>query len=223
MMPIVKRLRFGLLLALALASCKGAKQAEPSFSLRLQPQALELLSGEAGSLKVSVSRSGGFAAPVTVTPAGETDGLAYDPLTLGATESKGILTLVAQDGAVLGTSLPVVVATGSGLPRRETLTLRLSAPTAEVTDVVIVGGEGSKQVWQGSGSVRVTVTGRHLVRVTAVSLDELALTFTASELGGDTNGLVASAGAVVTLEGVAVHGNAEVGIRLSRAPKVTLR
>jgi hypothetical protein len=172
-----------LFVLLFVASCNGDRQGAPSFSIRLEPQVLELLIGEVGSLTVSVSRSGGFSAPVTVTLAGETAGLAYDPVTIDDTESEGTLTILAQDGATLGTSFPVVVATGGGLERTETLTLRLSAPKAEVTSVVVESHEGSKQVRQGAGNVTLSVTGKHLKRVTGVTLGELAVTFVASEDG----------------------------------------
>lgn|GEM_PF-805834 len=174
---------FLVLFPLLLASCNGDKPGAPNFTITLQPQVLELLIGEPGSLTVKLSRSGGFAGAVTVTLAGETTGLAYDPITISDTESEGTLTIVAQDGATIGTSFPVVKATGGGLERLETLTLRLSVPKAEVTSVSIEDNEGSKQVRQGAGSVNLSVTGRHLERVTGITLGELAVAFTASEDG----------------------------------------
>jgi hypothetical protein len=175
-----------LLFALLFASaCNTDRQGPgtPSFSIRLEPKALELLIGEIGSLKVILSRSGGFAGAVTVTLAGETTGLAYDPVTIGDAESEGTLTIVAQDGATLGTSFPVVKATGGGLERSETLTLRLSVPKAEVTSVLVEDNEGSKQVRQGAGNVTLRVRGNHLTRVTGTTLGGLAVSFAASEDG----------------------------------------
>lgn len=172
-----------LLALLLVTSCNGDKQGVPNLTIRLEPQVLELLVGEPGSLTVRLSRSGGFAGAVTVTLAGETAGLVYEPITIDGTESEGALTIVAQDGATLGTSFPVVKATADGLERSETLTLHISVPKAGVTSVVVEGNEGSKQVRQGTGSLTVSVMGRHLKRVTGVTLGELAVAFSASEDG----------------------------------------
>lgn len=149
----------------------------PDFTFTLEPEVLELRLDEAATITVRLNRNRTFSAPVTVTLEGETSGLIVTPLTIEATQTQGTLTILAQDGATLGSSFPVVRARGGGVDKSETLTLRITVPTVEILDVSIDGNDTSRQVRQGVGQVSLTVTGRYLKRVTAVSLGDLQTQF----------------------------------------------
>ncbi len=163
------------LLALSATALTACRQAEgpgvPTFTLRLEPATLEVRVTETGEVGVAIARSGGFDAPVTVTLAGAVTGLEAEPLVV--TGDAGVLRVKATDAATIGTTFPAVRAEGGDVTRTETLTLRVARAVARPSEVTVEGGGGSRQVPQGRGEVRLSVTGENLERATSVSLGGL--------------------------------------------------
>lgn len=175
----LKKRSHALLFALTLLAACGqdspapSTQADQTFSIRLDPAVLNLRVTETGSVKVMVSRSGGFADPVTITLGGESTGLEATPLNITGTE--GTLKIRASDLAKLGSSFPLVRAEGGGLSKTETLTLKLTGAVATAASIALRDNAGSPQVRQGSGSVVLDINGGNLDRVTAFKLGDLTL------------------------------------------------
>lgn len=168
-------MRYLFLLLIGLLAACGSKGTppEPTFSIRLEPAVLSLRVAETGSVKVIVSRSGGFAEAVTVTLGGENTGLSADPLSIPAASSEGTLTLRVGDAAKIGTSFPVVQAKAGSISKSETLTLRVAKAVAEATKVSVKDNTGSSQVRQGFGEVTLEIEGKNLERMTAFKLGDL--------------------------------------------------
>lgn len=165
--------RLATLLLLNLAACGGPAPApaQPTFTLRVEPPVLELRVTQTATLKVMVSRSGGFVAPVMLSLGGENTGLESAPVTVLGGE--GSLSIKVTDAAKTGTSFPAVVGTAGALTKSETLTLRVAKAVAAVSSVTVNEGGGSAQVRQGFGSVTLQVQGSNLERVTAFRVGDL--------------------------------------------------
>src|SRR5690606_407900 len=103
--------------------------------------------------------------------AGAVTGLEAEPLVV--TGDAGVLRVKATDAATIGTTFPAVRAEGGDVTRTETLTLRVARAVARPSEVTVDGGGGSRQVPQGRGEVRLSVTGENLERATSVSLGGL--------------------------------------------------
>jgi Protein of unknown function (DUF1565) len=146
---------------------------QPGFTVRLEPPVLSLRVTEVGQVKVIVNRSGGFAGAVTVSLGGESAGLESAPVNIAANE--GTLRFTATDAATIGTSFPVVNASSGLISKQETLTLRVSKPVAQATQVTVANNDGSHQVPQGAGAVTLEVQGGNLERITAFTLGDLEL------------------------------------------------
>jgi hypothetical protein len=162
------------LLATWLVACGGPSLGPqtPTFTLRLEPPVLNLRVTETASLKVIVTRSGGFAEAVSVSLGGESAGLEAAPQTI--TGSEGSLSIRVTDAATIGTSAPVVTGKSASVTRTETLTLHVAKAIAVVTGVIVQGG--GAQARQGAGVVVLVLTGSNLERVGSVNLGDLETT-----------------------------------------------
>jgi hypothetical protein len=137
------------LLATWLVACGGPSLGPqtPTFTLRLEPPVLNLRVTETASLKVIVTRSGGFAEAVSVSLGGESAGLEAAPQTI--TGSEGSLSIRVTDAATIGTSAPVVTGKSASVTRTETLTLHVAKAIAVVT-----GGPGPHRQQPRAGRFR---------------------------------------------------------------------
>lgn len=150
----------------------------PTFTLTLVDAVIDAHVAETTPVRLRVNRSGGFAAPVTVSLATPPAGISAPELTIAGTDAD--LALIVSDGAALGTAFLDLVASAAGVTRHETLTVHVQGVVARPTTVVVddgagCGGEGGGagstcRVRQGWGTVTVTITGTNLDRATDVTL-----------------------------------------------------
>jgi hypothetical protein len=165
-----------LALVVGLTACPQAQT--PTFTLTLVDAVIDAHVAETTPVRVRVNRSGGFAAPVTVTLAAPPAGITAPGLTIAGTDADLAMTL--SDAAALGTVFLDVVATASGVTRHETLTVHVLGVVARPTTVEVddgagcVGGGSTCRVRQGWGTVTLTVTGSNLDRATDVTLGGVA-------------------------------------------------
>jgi hypothetical protein len=230
-------------LSFLLVACPDATKSVPTFTISLQPSVLNLRVTDAGSVKIVVNRSGGFAEAITVTLEGETTGLEVEPLTI--TEAEGTLNFRVTDAAKIGSSFPVVKALAGSISRSETLTLRIEKAVAKPTEITIKDNDGSRQVRQGFGDVVLEVTGSNFERVTSFSVGDLEASIlqqTASRLElkvavphaasvGAKNLVLTTEGGNISAEGAVIVtpitagplGNDTTGVGTSDKPYRTLK
>ena len=156
-----------------LVACPQPAPIQPGFTIRLEPPVLKLRVTEVAMVKVLVNRSGGFSGAITASLGGENTGLNSVPVEIAANE--GTLSLTVTDAATIGTSFPVVIASSGPSSKRETLTLRVTKPVAQITQVTLADNGGSRQVRQGTENLKLEVQGGNLERITAFKLGDLTL------------------------------------------------
>ncbi|HEX4589107.1 MAG TPA: PPC domain-containing protein [Gemmataceae bacterium] len=92
--------------------------AKPDFSLRCDPDLAMVAPGRRTPWYVHVTRSNGFAAPVTVGVEGLPPGVTCSPLTIPPTMTQGLVILSAEKDAKVGTAANVrIVGTAPGFER----------------------------------------------------------------------------------------------------------
>ena len=121
--------------------------APPSFALAASTGSLSLLPGASGTFTLSTTAAGGFAAPVSLSAAGQPGGVAlnFSPALINGAGSSTVKITVAA-GAAAG-SYPLVLSGASGaVTKSTTVTLVVGAATFSIT-----GAAPSLNVLQGAG------------------------------------------------------------------------
>jgi uncharacterized membrane protein len=121
--------------------------APPSFALSASTGNLSLLPGASGTFTLSSVAAGGFAAPVSLSAAGQPGGvvLSFSPALINGAGSSTVKVTVAA-GAVAG-SYPIVLSGTSGAATKSaTVTLTVGAATFSIT-----GAAPALNVLQGAG------------------------------------------------------------------------
>lgn len=88
----------------------------PSFSIVASPTSLALPQGGSGTVSVTVTRRGGFAGPVVLTPQNLPAGVAAAAVTVPAAASTATLSFSASASAAPSSSAVTIRAAGSGAP-----------------------------------------------------------------------------------------------------------
>lgn len=173
--------------ALLLVACQGPSGPKPpsvdrdapTFSLRLVPAPLELAVGESAVVTVTVLRSEGFDAPVTVRVAPGTappTGMEVGQVTLAAGATAGTLALTVDERVAPGTVLLTLQGVGGGVTKFVAHAVVVRAPVAEVASSTIDGDADAGQLRLGQTDVLVVLQGRRLDRVTTVAMEDLDVT-----------------------------------------------
>ncbi|MEA3247369.1 MAG: Ig-like domain-containing protein [Gemmatimonadota bacterium] len=109
--------------------------ASPGFTIALSPASLSLTPGGAGTVAVTVTRTGGFADAVTITAEGLPTGVTTAGTTIGAGSSSANLVLTASSGAPASGATNVTIrARATGLSDR-TATLPVTVASTSATFV----------------------------------------------------------------------------------------
>jgi len=164
----------------------------PSFALSVNPASLSITAGASSAATVTVTRTGGFAAAVSLTSSGLPSGVtaAFGPISSAGTTT---ITITASDAAAPGRSDVIITGIAGGMTRTAPLSLAVSANgggagPATATPILATTGP-----WFNEEQVRITNT----AIVTA-----LTLTITVQTTGGVTfNGQYNTAGSFVQSHG----------------------
>ncbi|HET8985463.1 MAG TPA: hypothetical protein VFN03_06870 [Trueperaceae bacterium] len=160
---IARRALVGPLVALALAACGSA----PSIVVTLDSADATLVRGGEVQVVVTLTRSGGASADVTLSVTGLPANVdaSFSPATLSGGTLASVLTLGAQPAAVAGTYDLVVSGAGSGLA--DTADLMIDVVSLSVTGRVVslydlpvagvsVGSQGDTEVTGANGEFELT-------------------------------------------------------------------
>jgi hypothetical protein len=209
-----------LLASLFLAACGGSEPTDPggnnggqtpSISLAVGSPTLTLAQGGTGQVAVTITRSGGFTGAVTVSVEGLPAGITAQPLSLGSTQTSGVLQVVAAGTATAGSAALTVRATGTGVSAQTaTVALTVTASvsgsyTLSVAPTPLAVAPGAS----GNATVTVARTGgfQGAVALTATAPNGVTVTFTPASVTG------AEATAAVTVAAGTAAGNYAVVIR----------
>ena len=166
------------LLTLALVACSGAPApvTDPDLELGLVPTSVSLPRGGDASVEVRVERRGGLTGAVEVVAGEVPAGIEVTPASLAEGATRATLTLAAQADLAPGERTLTLVASAGELSRSVELTVRVTAPSPSVTQLLVRDTDGSTHLRQGEGLKRLVVEGVELDTVSEASLGELAVT-----------------------------------------------
>ncbi len=139
----------------------GTPPPSPDFGMTLSAGTLSINQGGSGSVTVTITRTGGFAASVGVAVEGLPQGVTAGALTIASGSTSGTLTLTATSGAQTGAASLTVRGTGTGI-QPKTAALALTVNAVAQPDFTIALSPGSLSVKAGEGgtsTVTITRTG----------------------------------------------------------------
>ncbi|TVR89385.1 MAG: DUF1565 domain-containing protein [Trueperaceae bacterium] len=153
---------------LTAASCEGG--ALPAqLGLGVTPSELELERGAARTVEVRVARAEA-PGPVQVEPVTQPAGLRFDPVVIAVGESATSAVIEVAADAPLGAVGLVLEASAGGARATATVQVRVVAPLPSVATVTLLGGDATRSVRQGAGSVTLRLEGSNLEQVDAASV-----------------------------------------------------
>jgi lysophospholipase L1-like esterase len=172
----------------ALTALLSGQPPAPSFALSVAPASLALNVGTSAAATVTIGRTGGFAAAVSLSAAGLPAGVTatFAPVSSAGTSTA---TFTASSSAALGRADVTITGAGGGLTRTTPLSLTVSpvgggAGPATATPIVAASGP-----WFNEEQVRIANT---------TSVTALTLTITVATTGGVAfNGQYNTAGSFV--------------------------
>ncbi len=226
-----------LLLSVVVSACGSSDGTgpTPAFNLTLSANSTSIAPGAAGSVTVTITRTGGFDGAVTVAVEGLPQGVTAGGLTIAAGSTSGQLQLNVGAAATAGTTNLTVRGTGSGVePRTATLALTISA--VATPDFTLALGAPNATVAAGASTqVQVTVARSGgfdgAVDLSATGLPGgVTATFAPTSIpAGSTTStltLAASGGAAAATSNITVQGsatgvgqrNAVVSLQVTAAP-----
>jgi hypothetical protein len=164
----------------------------PNFSLSVNPPALSVNVGTSQTATVTISRSGGFSAAVSLAASGVSAGVTttFSPVSAAGTST---VTFTAATAATLGRADVIITGSGGGLTRTAPIALTVSpvgggAGPATATPTVAASGP-----WFNEQQVRIA---------TPVALTAMTLTITLQTTGGiGFNGQYNTVGSLVQSHG----------------------
>ena len=155
-------------LLLSAASCEGG--ALPAqLGLGVTPSELELERGEGRTVELRVARVEAPGA-VQVAPVAETAGLRFDPVEIAADASTAPATIEVAADAPLGVADLVLEAVAGAARATATVQVRVVVPLPGVASVALIGGDETRSVRQGAGSVTLRLEGTNLEHVDGATL-----------------------------------------------------
>lgn len=133
--------------------------AQPDFTISLNPAAMTLTQGNAGSTTFTVQRANGFAGPVNVTVA-PPNGVTADPLTfiVAATETSRTVTLNAAANAPVGPAPVTFTASAPEIGKSLTATLQLTVSQAAEPANFTIAATPEVTTIESGGTRTITLT-----------------------------------------------------------------
>ncbi len=132
--------------------------ATPDFTLSASPPSLTINRGASGTSTITITRTGGFTAGVTLSasglPSGVTAGFNPNPATGGSS----VLTLTASSTATLGAATITVTGTGGGLTKTTTVGLTVNSGGGN-GGVTITPAINSSSPWYNEEAIKLNNTG----------------------------------------------------------------
>ncbi len=130
----------------------------PAFTMQASPSSLTVQQGAAGTVTISVNRSGGFAGGVAVSVQGLPQGVTASALNVAGGSNSGDVTLTVGPQAATGTATLTFRGTGSGVTER-TAQVTLTVQAAPTPDFGVSLAPGALSVQAGSsGEVAVSLS-----------------------------------------------------------------
>ncbi len=157
-----------LVVLLTAASCEGGAL-PATLGLSVIPSALELERGAYQTLQVRVARSDASAA-VRVQAVIEPEGVRFDPVDVDPSATAAAARIEVAPDAPLGVVDLVLEASAGAALATATVRVRVMAPLPDVTAVTLLGGDETRSVRQGAGSVTLRLEGAHLEQVDAAAV-----------------------------------------------------
>ena len=180
-----------LLTAIACGDDDNGTEPEGSISVSASPTTLTVQQGASGTVNVTLTRGGGFAAPVTVTveglPAGVT--ASVNPTSLTGTTTSAVVTVNVASTVPAG-NYPVTVrgsATGIGAATAQYTLTVTAAPTANYT----LSATAASAAQGGSGTSTISIARTNFTGAVALTLENppagITGTFNPASATGDNS------------------------------------
>lgn len=150
-----------------------------TFTLRFVPGIVALSVDESVTVRVEVTRSAGFDAPITLRAApgaGLPAGLTVGTLTIAAKATAGSLTFAADDRVPLGVRYVPLEARADEVVKVAQVGLELRAPFPRIDAAFVEGASDSAEARQGNGATVLVLEGAHFDRVSDFALADLPVT-----------------------------------------------
>ncbi len=137
----------------------GGDGAVASFDMAIAPARLMVRQGESAQVEVTVTRQEGFDEPIAVSLDGLPGGVQADPVTVGAGETAGTVTISVEGDSAQGAVDVDVVGTAADLARTGQLRLVVAGPPGTLDRSFAAGGKLAHRVAGGD-----TVGGRVVIQ-----------------------------------------------------------